>query len=45
MDLLVVISITVVEFADNLFYFKEVIYKIIEKYGIRKVKYSLFIFG
>lgn len=45
MDLLVAISTTAAESADNLLYSKEVIYKIIEKYGIRKVKYSLLTFG
>ena len=45
MDLLVAISSTATESEDNLVYSKEVIYKIIEKYGIRKVKYSLLTFG
>jgi len=45
MDLLLAISTTAIESKDNLLYSKEVIYKIIEKYGIRKIKYSLLTFG
>ena len=45
MDLLLAISTTATESEDNLRYSKEVIYKIIEKYGIRKIKYSLLTFG
>ena len=45
MDLLFAVSTTATESEDNLVYSKEVIYKIIEKYGIRKIKYSLLTFG
>lgn len=45
MDLLFAISTTATESEDNLVYSKEVIYKIIEKYGIKKIKYSLLTFG
>jgi len=45
MDLLLAISTTATESDDNLRYSNEVIHKIIEKYGIRKIKYSLLTFG
>ena len=45
MDLLFAISTTAAESEENLVYSKEVIYKIIEKYGIKKIKYSLLSFG
>lgn len=45
MDLLFAISTTATESNANMLYTKEVIYKIIEKYGIRKIKYSLLTFG
>lgn len=45
MDLLFAISTTATDSDENLVYSKEVIYKIIEKYGIKKIKYSLLTFG
>ena len=45
MDLLFAISTSATDSEENLAYSKDVIYKIIEKYGIRKLKYSLLTFG
>lgn len=45
MDLLFVISIGVLELDVNMVYIKEVINKIIDKYGVKNFKYSLLIFG
>ena len=45
MDLLFAISTTATESEENLVYSKKVIYKIVEKYGIKKIKYSLLTFG
>lgn len=45
MDLLFAISITATESGANMAYTKEIINKIIDKYGIKKLKYSLLTFG
>lgn len=45
MDLLFAISTTSTESDENMAYVKTVLYKIIEKYGIRKIKYALLTFG
>ena len=45
MDLLFAISTTATDSKENFAYTQEVIYKIIEKYGNRKIKYSLLTFG
>lgn len=45
MDLLFAISTTATESDANMAYIKDVIYKIIEKYGIKTLKYSLLTFG
>ena len=45
MDLLFAISTTATESDANMVFIKNVIYKIIDKYGIRKIKYSLLTFG
>ena len=45
MDLLFAISTTTTESDANMAYIKRVMYSIIEKYGIKKLKYSLLTFG
>lgn len=45
MDLLFAISTTSTESDENMAYVKTVLYRIIEKYGIRKIKYALLTFG
>ena len=45
MDLLFAISTTATDSEENLAYVKEIMNKIIAKYGIKKIKYSLLTFG
>lgn len=45
MDLLFAISTTATESGANMAYTKEIINKIIDKYGIKKLKYSFLTFG
>ena len=45
MDLLFAVSTTATDSEANMAYTKEIMNKIIEKYGIKKIKYSLLTFG